>query len=518
MIDDAQFDAREAVRELERARRDTRRREIDFWEALYQAYVAGFTIAWAAWLVASILPKDQIGPAEFATMTSRAPAAVGLAVALAVAIGLRSGSRGGPLVFDPPTVHYLFQSPVDRAFLARRSAVNQLRSALTWGIGGGFAVGLGTSISLPGGWFFLVLGLGIVGVLTSIALFGAALLASGHRISPAVAGAIGLAVIAWSVADLIGATATSPFSLIGGLALLRDTATFSSVIGIIVVALLLLLAFSSAGSISLEAALRRSDLLSQIRFAVTMQDLRTVVVLRRRLTGHTHRRRLWIPIPRQTGNRLPALQRTLRGLLHSPVSTLIRAAVLAVGSGVAFGLGRRWAAPMVLLTGLMLFLAAYDFVESLAQEIDKPTLWANKPVWPGDVVIRLTLAGAACMAPVAIIAIVAAGVVGGTNILLTALLAIPATTVGAAVGAGVSTALGAPTISATSMETEMFALTTVPRILAPPAIAVIPLVPVVGGLVKDVSPGASGTNSLFLMAVTCGLALLWLRTRKPEMT
>jgi hypothetical protein len=173
---------------------------------------------------------------------------------------------------------------------------------------------------------------------------------------------------------------------------------------------------------------------------------------------------------------------------------------------------------MVLLTGVLLFLAAYDFVESLAQEIDKPTLWANKPVWPGDLVVRLTLAGAVCMAPVALIAIAAAGVVGGPDILLLAALAIPAATVGAAVGTAVSTVLGAPTISSSTMDTEMFAITTVPRILIPPAIAVLPLIPVVGGLVTDVSPGASGANSFFLMGVACGLALLWLRTRKPEMT
>ncbi len=510
--------AREAVRDLERARRDARRAHIDIWESIYQAYVAGFAIAAAAAAVASVLPEDQVSAGQLETMTKYAPAAIGLLVALAIAVGLRSGSRGGPLVFDPPTVHYLFQSPVDRGFLTRRTALNQLRSAITWGIGGGLAIGLGASAALPGGVFWLGLGFGIVGVVTALALFGSALLASGRRLNLAMATIVGLLVIAWSVADLVTGAVTSPFSMIGQLGMLQETARSTSLIGIIIVLVLLLLAFGSAASVSLEAALRRSGLVSQIRFALTMQDLRTVVVLRRRLTGHTHRKRTWLPVPRATGNRLPALRRTFYGLLHSPASTLVRAGTLGIGAGVTLGLAVQWAAPMALLTGLLLFVAAYDFIESLAQEIDKPTLWANKPVLPGDLVVRLTLAGAACMAPVAVIAIISAIIVGGTGIAAIALLALPATTAGAAVGAAVSTVLGAPTFTATTMESEMFALTTVPRILAPPAIAVIPMLPVVGGLVTDAPAGATGSNSLFLMGVSCGLALLWLRSRHPETT
>jgi hypothetical protein len=173
---------------------------------------------------------------------------------------------------------------------------------------------------------------------------------------------------------------------------------------------------------------------------------------------------------------------------------------------------------MALVTGLLLFVAAYDFVESLAQEIDKPTLWANKPIPAGDIVVRLTLAGAACMAPVVVISILAALIVGGGDIAAIALMTLPATAIAAAVGAAVSTALGAPTMSATTMQSEMFALTTVPRILAPPAIAVIPMLPVVAGLVGDSPGGVTGIDSLFLMGVTCGLAMLWLRKRHPEMT
>jgi len=518
MTDSKQLAARDAARALERARRDARRARIDIWEAIYQAYVAGFAIAGFAALVASVLPEDQVGTTQLETVTRYAPVALGMVMAFAVAIGLRSGARGGPLVFDPPTVHYLFQSPLDRGFVTRRTALNQLRSAVTWGLSGGLALGLGASAALPGGIFWLGLGLGIVGMLTALALFGAALLASGLRISMTTATLAGMAVTGWSGIDLASGATSSPLTLIGRLGFMRETADLTSLAGIGVVSLMVLVAFGTAASVSLEAALVRSGLVSQIRFALTMQDLRTVVVLRRRLTGQAHRPRTWLPIARTSGSRRPVFHRTLNGLLHTPPSTLVRAGVLGVASGVALGLAVRWAAPMAFLSGLLLFLAAYDFVEALAQEVDKPTLWANKPVRPGDLVTRLTLAGAVCMAPVAAVAAATAILVSGGGLVIIALTAIPATTLGAVVGAAVSTVLGAPTFSAATMESEMFALTTVPRILAPPALAALPMVPVVGGFASGNPAGSTVVGSVFLTAVFCGLALLWLRSRRPELS
>lgn len=45
--------------------------------------------------------------------------------------------------------------------------------------------------------------------------------------------------------------------------------------------------------ISLEALARRSTLVAQLRFAATMQDLRTVILLRRQLNQEHARRRPW---------------------------------------------------------------------------------------------------------------------------------------------------------------------------------------------------------------------------------
>ena len=54
-------------------------------------------------------------------------------------------------------------------------------------------------------------------------------------------------------------------------------------------------------------ARRRAGLVAQLRFAVTLQDIRTVVLLRRQLSQETPRNRPWIPMKR--GGRLPPIWR-----------------------------------------------------------------------------------------------------------------------------------------------------------------------------------------------------------------
>ena len=58
-----------------------------------------------------------------------------------------------------------------------------------------------------------------------------------------------------------------------------------------------------AGHLRVEPLVRRGDLVSQLHFAVTMQDLRTVVLLRRQLRGEQPRTRPWFGLrPTLTGS------------------------------------------------------------------------------------------------------------------------------------------------------------------------------------------------------------------------
>ena len=95
-----------------------------------------------------------------------------------------------------------------------------------------------------------------------------------------------------------------------------------------------------ADRLRLEPLTRRADLVSQLRFAVTVQDLRTVVLLRRQLRGERPRSTPWIRLGRATGPVRPTMavvQRGLRGLARYPASRLARMAATAVLAGLAVG-------------------------------------------------------------------------------------------------------------------------------------------------------------------------------------
>jgi hypothetical protein len=503
---------RDVVIALGQARRKTRRTVIDFWEAIYQAYVAGFVLAIVVAAIASVLPQDEISAAGVMDVVARGPALLGLFVALAAYIGIRSGIHGGPLVFEAATVHYVFQSPVDRAFVARRAALKQLRTAVTWGFVGGSGLGLAVSASLPGNTAELVLGFGAVGGLAGVLMFGAALVASGRPVSNVAATIVGVLFVGWSVADVALATTTSPLSLVGHIGLWPLSGTPLSLIGVALVAVTVSAGVWRAGEFSLEASLQRAGLVSQIRFALTMNDLRTVVLLRRRLANHSYRSEPWLPVGRSKGLRLPVLRRTVQSQLRQPLPAVIRLTALGIGAGASVGLATRGVAALALIAGLLMLVAGYDVMEPLAQEVDNPGRWATYPRGAGDLAVRLTVAGAVSMLPVALLAGIVAVAIGGSDVAAIAIVVFPLATVSSAVGASVSTLLGGPDVMTSS---ELFGLAIVIRLVLPPIIAALPFAPVVVGLVDGSLPSVYLPNSVVFVGLMAGLAWTWISQRNP---
>ena len=142
-----------------------------------------------------------------------------------------------------------------------------------------------------------------------------------------------------------------------------------------------------SGRLRVEALVRRADLVSQLRFAVTMQDLRTVVLLRRQLRGERPRNR-----PGSVVDRVPpdGRQRRPAGWRRRP-TPVGRSGSAAGGACCA----TRWpgscawrssswppASPSTpscggprrpsLGVGGALYLLGLDAVEPLSQEIDHP--------------------------------------------------------------------------------------------------------------------------------------------------
>jgi hypothetical protein len=135
---------------------------------------------------------------------------------------------------------------------------------------------------------------------------------------------------------------------------------------------------------------RRGDLVSQLRFAVTTQDLRTVVLLRRQLRQERTRARPFLMLRPGEGSASTAvIRRSIRSLLRMPLSRLGRVAALGAAAGVAAGMAARGTTPAVLVCGVLLFVVGLDLIEPLSQEIDHPDRADDLPVDPGWLHIRL---------------------------------------------------------------------------------------------------------------------------------
>ena len=124
-------------------------------------------------------------------------------------------------------------------------------------------------------------------------------------------------MLAWSVADIAFGVRTSPLTWLASLAFWSIRFTPIALVSVALVVVVAVVGVLGVGNLSIEAARRRAGLVSQLRFAVTLQDLRTVVLLRRQLSQEKPRSRPWIRLGR--GGRLPAVwRRDWQGIFRFP--------------------------------------------------------------------------------------------------------------------------------------------------------------------------------------------------------
>jgi hypothetical protein len=404
-----------ALREIRRVRRQRYVEHLDVMEVLYRVYVVAIVSVLALGVLAGVLDEAPATPSAVAWLRDEGPALIGIAVAVAVFAGLRTGARGGPLAIEAAEVQYVLLAPVDRGAALRPLAVRQLRVAVLSGGAIGAVIGNFVFRRLPGSPVEWIGGLALFGALLPVCGLGAALFASGRRLSPRVAVVTGLLLIAWSGADVALGTTTSPATMLGELATLALQSGVTVVLAALGTALALALvtaALLGVGGILLEAARRRAALAAELRFSLTVQDLRTVVLLRRQLASERPRRHPWLRLPKSAG-RHPVWRRGWQSFLRWPPARIGRAALFGVASG-ALAAGAWSAAPLALpLPGLILFVAALDLIEPLAQESDRPTRRQLLPVAPGSLIRRQLAAPSAATAIVLLIATATAALVGG---------------------------------------------------------------------------------------------------------
>jgi hypothetical protein len=506
----------ETLRSLRQARRRHYLREGDWVDSLYKAYVVGILAALGLFYGSVALGAD-FDAAALHDVEQHGAAVLGLAVALLVLLGLRSGAHGGPLAPESADVSFLLLAPVPRGEVLRPLAVRQLRGVVLVPAVGGAVAGSIASSPLGGGRVEWLIAGAAFGVLASLAAWGSALVASGAHLRARDANILGALLVVWAGVDVATGHATSPTAQIGRVALLPVTWSVLAIVGIVLPVALAGIGLARVGSISLEHLRERARLVGELRFAATLQDMRSVIVLHRELAQELPRSRPWWRSRATHGG--PVWQRDWRGLARWPVSRVSRAVAFAVvvalaGVGLWHGVDA-----LVLVAGIALFLLGVDAVEGLAQETDHPDRPEQYPVVWGDLVLTHLMAPAVVLFGFAVVVALAVGAVTGSLDALTiaAVIVVPATLAGVA-GAALSVVMGAPPPSL-YLEFGFPELTTlwlVLRQVLGPLLVVAAFVPLAVGD-NAWSDGKSGAGTALAFAfVPLALAVaafVWMRSR-----
>jgi hypothetical protein len=355
---------------------------------------------------------------------------------------------------------------------------------------------------------------------TTVALgYGTALVASGLKMKSWVGSALALALV---TAAMLGALqpGRQAGAVFGSIALWPLEFVPLGLIEIVLAIGAAALGLQLVGNVSVEAAERRSTLVGQLRFAATLQDVRTVIVLRRQLAMELPRVRPWVRVPVHGVDRFPVWTRGVRGIFRWPAARAARLVLLGVIAGLAMRAAWTGTTPLVIVAGLALFIAGLDAVEPLAQEIDHPSRRDSVPLDDGWVEIRHIPVAVVSMLWVCLAGAIAAVIAGpsGAAVEIAAACLVPAA-LGAVAGATVSVVAGAPSAGGDGwslLPPEVAGMRLAFRTGWPPALAVIGTLPVLAartaarnGVSAPQAALASGAGVLILFVLVCG----WVRVR-----
>ena len=417
-----------AMRAMRRTRQAHRLGNIEWFDAAYRAYLVGiFGGGSVLWLSASIEDKP-VSAASAADFATHAPPILGLLAAFVLLAGLRGGAQGGPVALEAADVMHVMLAPVDRRRALLRPALQRVRGAIFTGVTAGAIAGQLAGRRLPGSSLAWAGGGALFGASVAMLWAGAALLAHtliarSSRVPRWAASVIGFAVVVWQSAAVYfsfgdgSPRVTGPAHAVGSLALWgwrqHTTDLIAAVVGLVAV----IAGLTLLSRISLEALARRSALVAQLRFAVTMQDLRTVILLRRQLNQEHARRRPWLRVRPSTRVRVTTRSRALTravsrrgwyGLLRYPATRLARISALAVAFGLLQAAVVRGTTPAVLVSALVAFVIGLEVTEPLSQEVDQPDRTDSFPVERGELLARHLFVPAIALLPFAVIAGIAA--------------------------------------------------------------------------------------------------------------
>ena len=508
----------DAVHALRRARQQHRLAEFEWFEALYRVYLAAFVFGGGILFISGFIPDEPVSPSVADDITTYGPAWLGLIGILALALGLRSGSRGGPLAIEEADVHLMLLAPVSRQRALLRPAVQRLRTVTFGAAGVGAVAGQLAGRRLPGSTMSWA-GAGAIWGATAGALFvTAAFIAHGFRLRHWMSSGLGGVLLAW---QLTSATTeiVGPGNLYGGLALWGSRIRAIEVVPSIVVVVAALLSLVLLGRQTLESLSRRSALVAQLRFAVTLQDLRTVALLRRQLSHERSRARPWLRLRRGSGPHAEWL-RGWHGLLRFPSSRLARLLTLTILAGLCLVAAFNGTTAAIVGAGIALFIVGLELLEPLAQEVDQGDRTDAYPKERGIIYLSLLVPSFVMAIPIAVIMTLTMGIIKPDMWMTALIIAFPAAAAGIG-GAAINISAGAPdqvttTVQQNMMPSEVAGTVSLIKAMWPLALSTAGSLPVfIARRAAENGEGPEAAALRIAIAVFLGLGLIigWIRFR-----
>jgi hypothetical protein len=547
--------SRATLAELRRTRQRRRLGDTDWYDIAYRVYLfalVGLTlVVWVSDAVDGAIADDV----ETADLLTRGPAVVGLVVVAAFALGLRSGADGGPIAIEVADIRHVLLSPISRRSVMLRPVAQRLRAAAFALALGGAVLGQLIATEVEGSRTAWAAACGAFGAIVGVTFVSTAVITHALRVPRWLATALAAVALVWQGAvawgvwndETTGLARVAPGNLAGRLALWGISQRPIDVIAVVVAVAMTAAALALGGRLRVEALARRGELVSQLRFAATVQDLRTVVQLRRQLRSEVLRTRPWgrrrhprrpVPGAAVRGRTAPhtsttgthpspsvVWRRDSRSLRRLPVARYVRIALLAAIGGVGGALTIS-ASPLfgLLLLGA-LFLVGLESLEPLSQEVDRPDLTDGMPIERGWIYTHHLVASAVLLAAIGLIGAAVAVAVDPDVGVMAFAVAVPMVWAGA-MGPVVVTVLDAPTArspttllgtprdaESTFVPPEFAGFSTAFRTLLPVAISAAGTAPVF--VARFTGDAAGVARSVVALGLFIALGVVWVRRRDP---
>jgi thiosulfate/3-mercaptopyruvate sulfurtransferase len=433
-----------ALRDLRRTRRGKRLAQLEWFEALYRVYLAAFVFGGSFLFVSGLVTDGEFARDTTARIVAEGPGWLGVLATIVFALGLRSGSLGGPIALEEADIRHVLGAPIDRRRVLLAPALQRARTVTFAGGLAGAAAGQLSGRRLPGTELTWAMAGAAFGATIGLVFVAAALVAHTLRAPRWLATVLGSLLVAWQTVSALpdNVNLVGPADGFGGLAFWEIHVEWIDVTAPLFGLLLLTTGLLLLGRVSLEALSRRAVLVSQMRFAVTLQDLRTVMLLRRQLSHERSRARPWIGRRRNSGSRAE-WQRSWHGLLRFPGARVVRIVVLTMIVGATSSLVFDGTAPLAIVAGFVSFVIGLELTEPLAQEIDHGDLTDRWPIERGQIHLGLLAAPLAASLPLAVVTAVVLGLIGDDAWTVAVVVGLPTVVAGVA-GAAVSVVSGAP--------------------------------------------------------------------------